>query len=176
MKNRNERKNLLPDKNIRNLFNRITKNTGINDSGYSIERKQITDGDKGAKVLDLTGQKSDSGNFYKRFESSRAVGINLLQPSEEKGPYFQASTDYSQGSNKKRQKLGAQEQIFNKNSKVSVSSPGRLMLPKKFPGNMTMPQIRPVLPFVSVCGMYAEPPRAKAESMVSQGLKMAPSK
>lgn len=48
------------------------------------------------------------------------------------------------------------------------------MLPKKFPGNMTMPQIRPVLPFVSVGGMYAEPPRAKAESMVSQGVKMTP--
>lgn len=85
MKNRNESKHLLTDKNIRNLFNRITKNTGINDSGYSIERNQITDGDKGAKVLELTGKRSDSGNFYKRFESSHAVGINLLKPSEEKG-------------------------------------------------------------------------------------------
>ena len=50
------------------------------------------------------------------------------------------------------------------------------MFTKKFPGNMSMPQIRPVLSFVSVGGMYAEPPRAKAESMVSQGLKMAPLK
>jgi hypothetical protein len=128
------------------------------------------------KVLDSTGQKSDSGNIYKRFESHRAVRINLLRPSEEKGAYFKSSTDYSQGSNKKRQKLETQKQIFNKNSSASVSSPSRPKLPKKFHGNMTMHHIRSVLPFESFRGMDAEPSRAKAESMVSQGLKMAPSK